>query len=466
MKGSVLIAVLLLAGCSGGVSSIVPAMGAFPAAPSLREDANGIDAASPIKLAPAGLALLGTGSVSAQHVTITEKGYIGKFSEQSTCKGVATVAPASGKGPALTVTVTATKAGSCAITFADAKHHTAKLAVSDTTASFALSASSISPKSASVAIALLTVNGKKPGARLQTTVIANLPKCSVGCTVSGPQSPAGTDVFSLTTFDAAAGKGNQLATGTATFKIVAAKSNSVPASLAKIPKFLSFGTIPSATAGTAFTTPQTLPLIVQDADHATIAGTYSAAITVSDNDTSSAALGSALAVNGTSNARSVTLKSSSDKVVLAYGGLAIAPATLTASAKGVSATNAEFAPSLLPIAYAGPEDAGTPEIDLYNAQSGQPGYSGSFTVTQPGWSGTPFNNNFSYSLGGKSNNCSSFAVTPSSGTAAAYTVTVGSSPVAGTCVLTITGAPSASAQSVVLTYTTNSIGINGKRRRP
>jgi hypothetical protein len=462
-SGIFALAGVVFAGCSAGGSTIVPAA-LMRNADSASAVGNG-DAASPIKAVPATIALLGTGSISEKRVTVTEKGYAGEFTLESTCKGIATAAPTLGKGPIFRVTVTGKAAGSCAMTITDGKKHAVTLPVTDTTTSIALSALSISPQSASVTVTVVSVDGKKPSKKLQTTVTNALPKCGNGCTIAGPQAPAGTDVFSLTTFDAANGQGNQLATGTTSFKIVAGRNNSVPAALGKIPKFLSFGTIPSATAGTAFTTPQPLALTVQDADHTTIVGPYSTPITMSDSDTSPASLGSALVLDGDGNSRSVKLANSSDKVALAYGGLAIAPVTLAASATGASGTSAQFAPSLLPIAYTGPKDDGTPEIDLYNPDSGQPGYSGSFTLSQAGWSGNPFNNDFTYALGGKNNNCSSFTVSPNSGSAAAYTVALDSSPVAGTCVLTITGASSATTQNVVLTYTSNSIGVSSKRRR-
>ena len=66
--------------------------------------------------------------------------------------------------------------------------------------------------------------------------------------------------------------------------------------------------------------------------------------------------------------------------------------------------------------------------------SGQPGYSGSFTLGQA-----------------------------ASGTAGSYTVSVGSTPAAGTCTLTVTGGGNVTL-NVTLTYTVSNVGVNGHER--
>jgi hypothetical protein len=418
-----------------------------------------------LKIAPASLALLGTGASVALSVTVSEAKYKGTFKASSTCAGIATLAPASGKGPKFKTKVTPVKAGSCTFTFTDANKTSAKLPVTVTTAGLTLGATSISPGSKSAKIVLTKVDGAAPKAGLAVTSIVNLTACSTGCTVAGPQSPPGSDAYSVTIYDAANAAGNVLATGTATGTVTVAKANViVSAQLSKLPKFLIFGAIPSGTAGTPFT--HLLALAVQDADHHAIVGTYATPVKVTDGDTSAVAKGSSLAVNGGAASRSVTLARSSDSLTFAYGGLAMTPVTLSATATGATSATGHFAPTLHDMVYTGPLNGSTPEIDLYNTTASAPGNSGAFTLTQPGWAGSGYTNKFTYALGGSANNCSSFAVTPASGTAAAYTVTVGATPVAGTCMMTLTGAPGSAAKPVKLTFTTSSVGIDAKHRKP
>jgi hypothetical protein len=464
------IAVFALAACSsavngGGGQGLPPASGVVGYAPTdgaskgLRPDASG-----KVVLTTSSVGLYQTGSSSAKTVSVTERNYFGTFTESSTCKNIVTVSPASGKGPTLKVTLIGVKAGSCAIKFIDAKKNQATLAVTDTTASVALSGTSMSPGSKSVAVTLQLVNGHVPAKSVTTTVITNLAACSSQCSVAAPQTPAGTDVFGFTIFDGTGGQGNKLATGTTTTAIVLAKANTIAASLAKIPVYLAFGTIPSATAGTPLNAP--LPLTIADADHNAISGTYTTPISVSDSDTSSIVQGSSINVSGSANARSVQLTKSSQTLNLVYGGLAISPVTLSANIAGSVGVTAQFAPSVGNINYAGPKDGNKPEIDLYNPLSGSAGYSGNFTLSQAGWSNAPYDKSFAYALGGAANNCSSYVITPPSGSSASsgFTVSVAASPQPGFCTLTATGALGNTTMIVTLSYTSASIGASGKRK--
>lgn len=454
-----------LAACSGGGPQALPGLTNVQSSMSATAASSmGAMALSKITIAPKTLSLLGTGVVNAASVTVSEKSYTGKFTEASTCKGTATAAPLTGKGPSFKVTITGAKAGSCTLTFSDTKHNKVVLPITDTIASVALSESSISPGSKSVTIELKSVDGKPPSKELHTSITASLTACTKGCTVEGPQSPPGTDAYAITIFDAAAGKGNKLAVGSVSSKIVVAKNTIVSAVLSKIPAYLKFGTVPSATAGQSLTA--ALPLAVEDADHHPITGSYSTPVTVKDNDTSTIAQGSALQVGSGTASRSVQLASSSDELKIVYGGLAIGAVTLSASATGVSGANATFAPSIGSVGYNGPQVGNAPEIDLYNPAPGQTGYSGSFTLSQAGWSTKPYLKGFTYALGGTNNNCTSYAVSPSSGSGAQFTVSVAASPAptAGTCTLTATGATTGSTVKVTLTYTTGSVGIEGKHR--
>jgi hypothetical protein len=443
-----------------------PAFGAVDAEADGDSDADGPDKkAKKIKIAPKSLALLGSGANLALAVTVSEAKYKGKFTAKNTCAGIATLSPASGKGPKFKAKMTPVKAGSCTFTFSDSKKTTAKLPVTVTTAALTLGATSISPGSKSVKIVLTSVNGAAPKAGLVTTSIVNLTGCTNGCTVVAPQSPPGSDKYALTTYDGANATGNILATGTAIATVVVAKANVAAASqLSKVPKFLAFGTIPSGSAGTSFSS--VLPIVVQDADRKAIVGTYATPVKVTDADTSAIAKGSSLTVNGGAASRSITLTASSSVAKLVYGGLAMQSVALTASATGASSATAHFAPALFAMNYSGPLNGSTPEIDLYNTASGQPGYSGTFALTQKGWFGSGYANAFTYAVGGSSNNCTSFGVTPASGTASAYTVSLRSSAVAGSCTLTLSGAPGTSTQSVRLTYTSSSVGINAKHGKP
>jgi hypothetical protein len=443
-------------------------------APLAADAADGVtpDAKAKIKITPAKLALLGTGASGVQSFTITEANYKGKFKAESTCSKVATLKPTAAKGPKTTIKVTPKKAGTCTITFSDTAKNSAKLSINDTTATVGLDALSISPNSVSVRVVLTTVNGVPPKAGVATAAITALPSTcqTAGCTVAAPQSPAGNDAYALTIYDGANASGNILATGTASAAIAAGKANVITApQLSKVPAFLVFSGLATANAGTTFT--HSLTLSVQDADHAAIIGTYSTPITVTDADTSAIAQGTSISLNGAAASRSATLARSSDTMTFTYGGLAIPAVTVTASATGATNGSVTFTATLQPIVFTDPDTNNTPEIDLYNPATGSPGNSGTFSLTQPGWAGSPYGKNFTYALAGTglpstTTNCSSYTVTPASGTATSFTVSVGASSVAGSCTMTLTGAPGTATQAVVLTYSTGSIGVSGKHHKP
>ncbi|HTV74955.1 MAG TPA: hypothetical protein VME66_14750 [Candidatus Acidoferrales bacterium] len=308
----------------------------------------------------------------------------------------------------------------------------------------------------SVRIVLDTVNGNAPPGGLTTSVTTNLTLSSCPCAVPGPQVPPGTDVFTITTYDAQSGGGNVVSTASPSYTIVAGAANSHTVTLDGVPASFTISGLPSGTAGTAFGTPQSFTLSVKDADNNVIIGTYANSVTISDSDTSSLTEGTALAVNGGNAATSVTSTSSSDTFTLSYGGLAIAPATLTASASGATSGTATFTPTLQPIVYtpgSGANGSGQ-EIDFY-ATSGT-GSSGSFTVSEVGFSNSPYDESFTESLG---SGCSTIATaSPSSGTT--FTATAVGSPSAGSCTLSVADGGLHSALSVTLTYTTYSFGVN------
>ncbi|MFN2529462.1 MAG: hypothetical protein ABR584_12185, partial [Candidatus Baltobacteraceae bacterium] len=210
---------------------------------------------------------------------------------------------------------------------------------------------------------------------------------------------------------------------------------------------------PSATAGTAFGSPATLSVAVQDADGVTITGTYASPVTITDSDVSSLTQGSALSVNSGPAASSIQSAASSDVINFNYGGLAIAPATLTASATGATNGTASFTPALSPIVYSGPTVSSLPEIDLYAATG--TGSSANFTASEVGWTNSPYNRSITAS---QASGCSNISTTsPASGTS--FTTAAVASPIAGTCTLTLSDFTSGQTKGITLTYTTSGFGV-------
>jgi hypothetical protein len=311
----------------------------------------------------------------------------------------------------------------------------------------------------SVTIVLDTVNGGAPPNGLLTTATTNISagSCSAGCTVNGPAVPPGTDQFSVTTFDAAGATGNQIAKTPApqTFTVTAGAANGpFSITLDGIPASFTFAAITAGTAGT--TSSQTLSIAVLDADGNTIAGTYANPVTLNDNDASGDLVnGTSLKVGAGAAATAVTLLGSTDAaaVTLAYGGLALASPSLALSAAGATASSQTFTVALQPIVV-------TPASENLYALSGT-GSSGSFAVSEIGWSNAPYNKTFT--LG---------TPTCSTGTAAAtfalattdhltWTDTAPASPAAGDCTVPIadfTG--SGHSASVTLTFTMGSFTVN------
>jgi len=87
--------------------------------------------ANAITLSPSKLTIYGSGKSSATSVVVSEASYRKAFAETNTCANVATITPASGKGPRFTFQISGIKTGTCSITFTDTKHHKASLPVID-----------------------------------------------------------------------------------------------------------------------------------------------------------------------------------------------------------------------------------------------------------------------------------------------------------------------------------------------
>jgi hypothetical protein len=291
-------------------------------------------------------------------------------------------------------------------------------------------------------------------------------KCTTtkGCTVPGPQAAAGSDTFTVVTFDALKGKGSQLATLTVVAKIKATKTT-VNVTLKKIVKTAAVANA-NGTAGTAKAA-TALALSVKDADGNVVVGTYNNPVTVADADATTATTLS----GGVGSAKSQVFSSSTQSLKLAYSGLAIVSPKITPSGSGIAGTAGTFTVSLGNIAAViVPTPKTTNQVDLY-ALSGT-GSSATIALTQPGWKGGAFNNAFTTSLAFGSGNCganSGAAGYKITGSGAAFTTAInatlnsGNGPNAGKCTLTVTGG-AGKTLAIVLTWTTTGIGINGKHQ--
>jgi hypothetical protein len=295
---------------------------------------------------------------------------------------------------------------------------------------------------ASVQITLDSVNGSAPSTNAPLSVTTNLTITTCPCTVYGPSVPPGSDTFTLTAYDEPNASGNLIATATPTYTIAAGQANNENVTLNGVPaRFsLSFsGKAPDAGASTT----TTLSVTVFDGDGNTIMGTYANAVTLADSDTSGA---TSIATSGSDNPPANGLLSSNDSAMLTYTGLAIPPATITATAKSATGSGS-YAPALQPITVT-TSDVQNPNyigVDLY-ATSGA-GSTATFSASEVGWTNAPYNQSFTATANG----CSSVAtVAPASGTS--FTATVVGAPTAGTCTLTLADG-SGQTQSVTLAYT-------------
>jgi hypothetical protein len=228
-------------------------------------------------------------------------------------------------------------------------------------------------------------------------------------------------------------------------------------------KSLAWGKLPAAAAGKAIKS-AALTLTVKGSNGKAIKGTYPTPITLTNTDKTGA---TKLFVNGKAASKKNTVKKSTDKITLKYSGLAIVQATFQAAAKGVKKpAKTTFKPTPSKITYSGPNPT-APEIDLTSTTPATTGYSGAFTASQLGWSNSPFNKKFTYALSAVpsfANNCATaFTISPASGGGGGpFTVSGKAGAAAGECSMTITGGAGATLR-VLLTFTTTSVGVNGKQ---
>jgi hypothetical protein len=286
---------------------------------------------------------------------------------------------------------------------------------------------SSSTQSASVTVAEA---GGTPGA---PTVVNCTSVCSG--TVS---APIGGDTFVMNLYDAQNAGGHLLSTGTVTQPIVVNTANSVNLTFNGVVSSLVVSLGASGTAGTPATIPVTVN--IRDADGNTIVGpgVYVNAsgtpltIALSDSDTS-----------GATSLSVTNLTQPTSGITLGYTGLAIAPATIGASATGVTTASSNFAPALQPIVYSGPLNGATPQITLTPLST-----SGAFTASEVGWTNAPYNRSLTAT---EAAGCSTVGTTsPSSGTS--FTTTAAATPNTGTCTLTLSDFSGGSSAVVSLVY--------------
>lgn len=201
------------------------------------------------------------------------------------------------------------------------------------------------------------------------------------------------------------------------------KANRLKFKPAGIVAALAISGVPRGTAGTAFASAQSFTVTAKDPGGFVIIGAYDNAVTLADGDTTGA---TTLATAGRDKPPARKLLSSSDTATLSYTGLAIVPATITASARSATNGTGTFTPTLQPI---GPATlTGGVSINAYQAASPV-----TFSASEAGWTNSPYDHTLSATL---SSACGTFVtVTPANGTT--FTPELVASPVNGACTLTL-----------------------------
>lgn len=469
LLGGLLVAAAVAACAASPTSRALPSAPAAAVAGSpgrATARARATNARSAIQLDPAVAALLGTGPISRLAVVVREPGYSGGFTLRSGCAKVARVTPSS-LAKAGRITLFGLHAGACALTIGDADGHTTVLHVSDTVVSIALGAGAISPGSKTATVTLIDVNGKTPAKGLRTTRTSVLVKCAAGCTLPGPQAPPGYDRFTVAVNDA---KAHVLAYGKVAGRVRGAQPLNLTPRTVKYIASVAIASFPPAAAGTPFASPQPLALAIDDIDGNPILGTYASPVLVSDSDTTHS---TSLSVGTAKASDSVAIVNSTQVVNLSYDGFAIAPQPFGISAGGYASNTASFAPSLGAIltdaaqstGADGQGPSGAYELDFPTAGGA---YSATVNVTQPGWSEAPFSKTFTYAQGdagivGDADNCALFSISPASGTATTYVVSIPANDqvnASGACLMTI-GGGAGQQTKVYLTLGYSNFSIHG-----
>ena len=201
----------------------------------------------------------------------------------------------------------------------------------------------ISSATRSVAI---TVNNGTPtiaACQIQTGSVARQPQSGGGNCVTQVPAPVGSDLFTMTAYDATGGTGNILSIGSLMQTITIDQTNSVVVTLNGVVASMFLGTNPgSVTAGSACSTNcPDIQLQVVDADGQTITspGVYvnssgtPISITLTDSDTTGATMLASNTVASPSN-------SGVNFIGISYNGNGICSPTFTASAPGITSKSA------------------------------------------------------------------------------------------------------------------------------
>lgn len=345
----------------------------------------------------------------------------------------------------------------------------------------------VSSASLSVTITLISVGGSTTNLPTPTSVTSPISgsTCTIvnPCVVSGPPSPPGqVDVYSVVTFDAAGGTGNQLDTASVSFTPTAGQNNVQNVTLKGIPWTIAIGALTSQTVDAAG---QTQSILVTVKDHAgqTITGTYANVVRITDPDPATYGAGiKGTSLSGTNAGTGCTttcvdLTTDTDTATLTYSGLAEDPVTLTSSVltgSVSSAGTATFTPTLAAITHTtggNSAAAGTPVgIDLYTTSNTSPsGYSGTEGYHENGYTDAPYNKVLT-TINGTA--CTAFAsLTPANASNdTVFTATAIASPTAGLCTRVVSDGLLAAGHGTggpqfVVTYTTSQVGASSKQRR-
>ena len=271
------------------------------------------------------------------------------------------------------------------------------------------------------------------------------------CTI-GIQLLSGSYTGSISTYDnvSCSGSGctipggaNLLSTASnLPFTITPYIVNNIGFTLDGVASSLTVSGLPSGTVGTPFASPQTFTVTAKDADGYTIVGTYDNAVALGNSDGSGA---TAIATSGSDNPPANELLGSSDSVTLSYTGVALASATITASATGATSGNGTFTPAT-------PSAPALTKLSIASIDGGASGVSVTLTGTNFTQVGT--------SVAASGSGMTFGSVTYNSSTSITANVTVGASAAFGPRNVTVT-TPGGTTGTVPLTvYTSTPYTVN------
>ena len=339
----------------------------------------------------------------------------------------------------------------------------------------------VSPSTASLVIALTSVNGSSSNLPTPSSAETdiNSSTCATSCTVNGPASPPGVaDIYSFTLYDATGGTGNVLGTGTATLTPTAGQNNTTSVTIKGVVASITLSSPAALTADTQSQS-ESLTFTAKDAGANTITGTYANPITISDPDTASYGTSLTGTHTATCTGSCVTLTANSDTVTLNYGGLAENAVTITPSASGVLATNAPavtFTPTLNAITADAADGTSTYTpcagtcygADLFTTDSSASvGYSATLSYKELGFTDSPYNKQLSLTSTGGCSTIATFSTLANASNETPFKVMAAASPTAGHCTATVTDGLTdqiSTLPTFVVTYTTSSFSGSARPR--